>query len=103
MKLRPLTTRLLTAGIVVFVDVLKELPATLVLRPFNFDTLATMTYNLASDERLPESAGPALAIVLVGIVPVYLMARASAFARPGHRNAETTTGASTDVAENSPA
>jgi iron(III) transport system permease protein len=83
---------LLTAGIVVFVDVLKELPATLVLRPFNFDTLATMTYNLASDERLPESAGPALAIVLVGIIPVYLMARASALARPGHQVAETMTG-----------
>jgi iron(III) transport system permease protein len=75
---------LLTAAIVVFVDVLKELPATLVLRPFNFDTLATMTFNLASDERLAEAAGPALAIVAVGIIPVYLMARASAQARPGH-------------------
>lgn len=87
---------LLTAAIVVFVDVLKELPATLVLRPFNFDTLATMTYNLASDERLAEAAGPALAIVLVGIVPVYLMARASAFARPGQQPAETMTGAPLD-------
>lgn len=77
---------LLTAGIVVFVDVLKELPATLVLRPFNFDTLATMTFNLASDERLAEAAGPALAMVVVGIVPVYLMARASAVARPGHND-----------------
>lgn len=74
---------LLTAAIVVFVDVLKELPATLVLRPFNFDTLAVVTYNLASDERLAEAAGPALAIVAVGILPVYLMARASAVARPG--------------------
>ncbi|WP_374382097.1 ABC transporter permease [Dongia sp.] len=74
---------LFTAAIVVFVDVLKELPATLVLRPFNFDTLATMTYNLASDERLAEAAGPALAIVAVGIIPVYLMARASAQSRPG--------------------
>ena len=53
---------LLTATILVFVDVLKELPATLVLRPFNFDTLATRTYDLASDERLVEAAGPALAI-----------------------------------------
>lgn len=77
---------LLTAGIVVFVDVLKELPATLVLRPFNFDTLATTTYNLASDERLAEAAGPALAMVAVGIIPVYLMARASAVARPGQDN-----------------
>jgi iron(III) transport system permease protein len=55
-----------------------------VLRPFNFDTLATMTFNLASDERLAEAAGPALAMVVVGIVPVYLMARASAAARPGY-------------------
>ena len=77
---------LLTAGIVVFVDVLKELPATLVIRPFNFDTLATTTYNLASDERLAEAAGPALAMVAVGIIPVYLMARASAVARPGQDN-----------------
>lgn len=89
---------LLTAAIVVFVDVLKELPATLVLRPFNFDTLATMTYNLASDERLAEAAGPALAIVVVGIVPVYLMARASAAARPGrHSGADLTEGLKTHV------
>jgi iron(III) transport system permease protein len=92
---------LLTAGIVVFVDVLKELPATLVLRPFNFDTLATMTYNLASDERLAEAAVPALAIVAVGIIPVYLMARASAVARPGQagagkHDAEAMTGAPID-------
>ena len=90
---------LLTAGIVVFVDVLKELPATLVLRPFNFDTLATMTYNLASDERLAEAAGPALAIVAVGIVPVYLMARASAAARPGQHMAEVMSGAPIDGAK----
>lgn len=82
---------LLTAAIVVFVDVLKELPATLVLRPFNFDTLATMTYNLASDERLAEAAGPAIAIVAVGIIPVCLMARASAKARPGHNASGTET------------
>ena len=74
---------LLTAAILVFVDVLKELPATLVLRPFNFDTLATRTYDLASDERLAEAAGPALAIGLVGILPVYLLSRAIRAARPG--------------------
>jgi iron(III) transport system permease protein len=74
---------LLTAVILVFVDVLKELPATLVLRPFNFDTLATRTYDLASDERLVEAAGPALAIGLVGILPVYLLSRAIRAARPG--------------------
>lgn len=76
---------LLTAAILVFVDVLKELPATLVLRPFNFDTLATRTYDLASDERLVEAAGPALAIGLVGILPVYLLSRAIRTARPGGR------------------
>jgi iron(III) transport system permease protein len=74
---------LLTAAILVFVDVLKELPATLVLRPFNFDTLATRTYDLASDERLVEAAGPALAIGLIGILPVYLLSRAIRAARPG--------------------
>ena len=74
---------LLTAAILVFVDVLKELPATLVLRPFNFDTLATRTYDLASDERLVEAAGPALAIGLIGMLPVYLLSRAIRAARPG--------------------
>ena len=78
---------LLTAAILVFVDVLKELPATLVLRPFNFDTLATKTYDLASDERLAEAAGPALAIGLVGILPVYLLSRAIRSARPGGEKA----------------
>jgi len=64
---------LLTAGMLVFVDVMKELPATLIIRPFNFDTLAVRVYNLASDERLAEAAGSALAIVVVGIVPVILL------------------------------
>ena len=64
---------LLTAAMLTFVDVMKELPATMVIRPFNFDTLAVRVYNLASDERLSEAAGPALAIVLVGMVPVILL------------------------------
>lgn len=64
---------LLTAAILVFVDVMKELPATLIVRPFNFDTLAVRVYNLASDERLAEAAGPALAIVAVGIIPVIFL------------------------------
>lgn len=64
---------LLTGAMLTFVDVMKELPATMVIRPFNFDTLAVRVYNLASDERLTEAAGPALAIVLVGIVPVILL------------------------------
>jgi iron(III) transport system permease protein len=64
---------LVTGLILVFVDVMKELPATLIIRPFNFDTLAIRVYNLASDERLAEAAAPALAIVLVGLLPVLLL------------------------------
>lgn len=64
---------LLTAGLMVFVDVMKELPATLVMRPFNLDTLATQAYNLASDERLAEASTAALTIVAVGLVPVIVL------------------------------
>jgi len=64
---------LLTAGLMLFVDVMKELPATLVMRPFNLDTLATQTYNLAADERLAEASTAALMIVLVGLVPVIVL------------------------------
>ena len=64
---------LLTSAMLVFVDVMKELPATLVIRPFNFDTLGIRVYQYASDERLIEAAAPALAIVIVGIVPVILL------------------------------
>lgn len=63
------------AALLVFVDVMKELPATLVLRPFNSDTLAVMAYQLARDERLGEAALPALALVLVGLAPVILLSR----------------------------
>jgi iron(III) transport system permease protein len=63
------------AGLLVFVDVMKELPATLVLRPFNYDTLAVMAYQLARDERLGEAALPSLALVLVGLIPVVLLSR----------------------------
>jgi len=66
---------LITASLLVFVDVLKELPATLILRPFNFNTLAVRTYELAADERLADSACASLAIVLVGIVPVIILNR----------------------------
>jgi iron(III) transport system permease protein len=70
-----LSGSLFTAGLLVFVDVMKELPATLVMRPFNFDTLATQTYTLAADERLAEASTAALAIVAVGLLPVFLLAR----------------------------
>jgi iron(III) transport system permease protein len=72
----------LTAVILVFVDVLKELPATLILRPFNFETLAIRVFRFASDERLAEASTAALAIVLVGLVPVILLSRAIARSRP---------------------
>jgi iron(III) transport system permease protein len=66
---------LMTALLLVFVDVLKELPATLILRPFNYNTLAVRAYELASDERLADASYAALAIVLAGIVPVILLSR----------------------------
>ena len=72
----PLLRRgLLTAGLLVFIDVMKELPATLVMRPFNFDTLATQAYTLASDERLAEASTAALAIVAVGLLPMIVLCR----------------------------
>jgi iron(III) transport system permease protein len=74
----PLVARSAAAAfLLVFVDVMKELPATLVLRPFNFDTLATQTYQFARDERLAEAALPSLAIVAVGLAPMLLLARSS--------------------------
>ncbi|WP_142804379.1 iron ABC transporter permease [Tepidiphilus sp. J10] len=70
-----LTKSLLTAALLVFVDVMKELPATLVMRPFNFDTLATRVHTLAADERLAELGLPSLTLVLVALGPVLLVAR----------------------------
>ncbi|WP_113908111.1 ABC transporter permease [Aliidiomarina celeris] len=71
-----LRTSILTATLLVFVDVLKELPATLILRPFNFNTLAVRAYELAGDERLAEAGPAALMIVLAGLIPVILLSRA---------------------------
>ena len=71
----------LIAGLMVFVDVMKELPATFMMRPFNFDTLAVHAYNLASDERLSELAAPALTIVVAGMVPLILLSRSLIRAR----------------------
>ena len=59
----------------VFIDVMKELPATLVMRPFNFNTLATQAYTLAADERLAEASTAALAIVVVGLLPMVVICR----------------------------
>ena len=72
----PLLRRSTAAALLlVFVDVMKELPATIVLRPFNSDTLAVVAYQLARDERLGEAALPSLALVAVGLVPVILLSR----------------------------
>ncbi len=70
-----LRNSLLTASLLVFVDVMKELPATLILRPFDFNTLAVRAFELAEDEQLAAAAPSALAIVVVGLLPVLLLAR----------------------------
>jgi iron(III) transport system permease protein len=74
---------LFTAALIVFVDVMKELPATLIMRPFNFDTLAVQAHRLASDERLAQASTPALAIVAVGLLPVLLLSAQIRRSRPG--------------------
>jgi iron(III) transport system permease protein len=78
----------LTAALLVFVDVMKELPATLMLRPFNFDTLAIAANNYASDERLYWAAAPSLAIVAAGIVPCILLIRGIAASAQGQGESE---------------
>jgi len=72
-KLPLLAPSLMSAGLILAIEVIKELPLTLILRPFDFDTLAVYTYNLASDERLSDAAFPALCIVLAGCIPIALM------------------------------
>jgi iron(III) transport system permease protein len=73
---------ILTALLIVFVDVLKELPATLILRPFNFNTMAVRAYELASDERLVDAAPASIMIVLVGLIPVLMLHASIARRRP---------------------
>ncbi|TRD22422.1 ABC transporter permease [Palleronia caenipelagi] len=70
-----MTPSLLSAVLIVFVDVMKELPATMIMRPFNFDTLAVQAHRLAADERLDGAAVPSLLIVAVGVLPVILLIR----------------------------
>ncbi|MGI1670405.1 MAG: iron ABC transporter permease [Neptuniibacter sp.] len=72
-KLPLLWPSMLSAGLILAVEVIKELPITLVLRPFDFDTLAVHTYNLASDERLADASFPALCIVIVSCIPIILL------------------------------
>ena len=73
---------LMTAGLLVFVDAMKELPMTLILRPFNFDTLATHVYEYASYEQFGQAAPAALGIVVAGLLPVILLSRSIARLRP---------------------
>jgi iron(III) transport system permease protein len=75
----------LAAALIVFVEILKELPATLILRPFDFDTLAIIAYSYASDERLAQSAAPSLLITAAGLVPILFLSRRIETARAGAR------------------
>ncbi len=77
----------LTALLIVFVDVMKELPATLILHPFNFQTLAVQAHRLASDERLSQAAVPSLVLVAFGLLPVMILCRSIGRAEPGRRAA----------------
>jgi iron(III) transport system permease protein len=72
---------LLTSGLLVFVDVMKELPATFAMRPFNFDTLAVEAYNLAKDERIAEAAVPSLVMVTIALLPLVFLSRQIARSR----------------------
>jgi iron(III) transport system permease protein len=78
----------LAAAILVFVDCMKELPMTIILRPFNYGTLATQVHQFASDELLEESALGALAIVAAGILPVIILSATIHDTRPGHSGAK---------------
>ena len=83
-----LRTSFLTAFLLVFAEVIKELPATLILRPFNFDTLAVSAYIYASEERMYEAAAPAIAIVLAGLLPIIILSRIIRDSRPGSQKNE---------------
>ncbi|MGE0743437.1 MAG: ABC transporter permease [Hyphomonadaceae bacterium] len=74
---------LAAAALILFVEILKELPATLILRPFDFDTLAVKAYSYASDERLLEAAAPALLIFVAGLAPILLLSHGISRARAG--------------------
>lgn len=75
-------TALLTSVLLVMSDVVKELPATLILRPFNFETLAVSTYTYASEERMLQAAAPAIAIVIIGLIPIIFLSKMIRSSRP---------------------
>ena len=70
-----LKTSFLTSILLVTSEVVKELPATLILRPFNFDTLAVSTYIYAAEERMFEAAAPSIAIIIVGLIPIIILTK----------------------------
>ena len=81
-----LKTSFLTSMLLVVSEVIKELPATLILRPFNFDTLAVYTYIYAAEERMYDAAAPSIAIVMVGLIPIIILTRMIRTSRPASRN-----------------
>ena len=66
---------MLTSTLIVISEVVKELPATLILRPFNYETLAVSTYIYAAEERMIQASAPAVAIVLIGLIPIILLTK----------------------------
>lgn len=76
---------MLTATLIIFIDILKELPATLILRPFDFDTLAVIANNYAQDERLGQAGAPSLLIILLSLPAVIWLTRRVTLARPGQQ------------------
>ena len=81
-----LKTSFLTSMLLVVSEVIKELPATLILRPFNFDTLAVYTYIYAAEERMYDAAAPSIAIVMVGLIPIIILTRMIRSSRPASRD-----------------
>ena len=81
-----LKTSFLTSMLLVVAEVIKELPATLILRPFNFDTLAVSTYIYAAEERMYDAAAPSISIVIVGLIPIIILTRLIRTSRPASRN-----------------
>jgi len=81
-----LKTSFLTSMLLVVAEVIKELPATLILRPFNFDTLAVSTYIYAAEERMYDAAAPAISIVVVGLIPIIILTRLIRTSRPANRD-----------------
>ncbi len=77
-----LKTSILTSILLVMSDVIKELPATLILRPFNFETLAVSAYVYASEERMIQAAGPAIAIVMTGLIPIFFLSKMIRSSKP---------------------